>query len=238
MSILLNILGYKIDESFIEGFKKQRIVIIPHTSKLEVVILCIALFKTNNRKNICFCVTNKYMKIPILGNILSYFGAFSVIEGTGVTNSTIEFMKKHKNKSLIISPEGALSAKEWKKGFFYIAQGTSAPISVGGICFNRHIITCNINEEILITKTDEYNSRINEIKDDFINSGICPRFPGNSFPEVQLCWNANPSYLPIKNEFTFITSFITLLFYFKHNINDFDYIIFLFSFIFLSVYNK
>lgn len=207
--VVLSILGYKIEPSFSKAFKKQHIAIFPHTSYMESFIFCMALLATNNHMNISFCVAKEYMDYPILGNCLYYFGGFPTSKGMGITKSTIDFLLSNPTKSFAISPEGKLKAGEWNTGFFYIAKSTKIPIIIAGVDFNSHIIKCKLDKEIIIDSNDNFESRIEEIKSLFANSGIVPRFPNQSNPQIITNGKVNPSYLPLNRKILFSVILIT-----------------------------
>lgn len=209
--LLLKTFGFTVDPSMIECLKKQRIGIFPHTSKIEVCILSLVLWSTNNRGKICFAVAHKYMEIPILGHILAYFGGFPVINGTGVTKSTIKFLKENPDKSLAISPEGSLQPKEWKTGFFYIAKELQIPIVVFGIDFNTHVIKCCLDKEIMIQHTDDPKDKIPEIMEIFRETEITPLFPLNSYPIIKNSIWKTTSYIPLQGKIFLLLSLIIIL---------------------------
>lgn len=204
MSLILKLINYNIDKDFIEAFKTQRLVIFPHTTKMEAFLICMALWATGNRKNFCFCVAIEYMNIPILGSILSYFGAFPILKGTGMTETTIRYLKENKNKSIAISPEGSLSPKDWKKGFFYIAKGASIPISIGGVNFKTHTITCQL-DQYHIKEDDTYESKEVELKKAFAECGINPKFPSNSNPYIN--GSEETTYLSMRGKINILVLF-------------------------------
>lgn len=213
MNFLLWLMGYKNE---IYSLDKQYIIIFPHTTKLEAFIL-LCLLLCNKNIDICFYVANKYMKLPILGTLLKYFGAIDVKEGEGMVDSTVEYLKKHENKSLLISPEGSLSFKEWKSGFFHIARLTSIPIIIGGVDFHKHRIVCNKKHLIYIQKNDKYGDRVEEIKNIFSNSRIYPCHPEHSNPPIigtcgfnENIENVSTSYFPF-NTYLIFSIFIFYL---------------------------
>lgn len=199
--VTLSVLGYRIDNSFCEAFKKQRVIIFPHTSRCESILGCLALIATGNSHNVCFPVARQYMETPIIGNILQYFGGVKVVNGSGMTNSMIEYMKQNKHKLFVISPEGSLSAKEWKSGFFYIAKGINSPIYVGGIDFVNHVIKVNLDTEIEISQDDTYENKVEEIKNVFANCKIYPLYSGCSNPDVITPKEMKSHFIPLNRMF-------------------------------------
>lgn len=198
-SLLLSLLGYKIDSSFVEAFEKQKIAIFPHTSLCEVVIVCIALSATGMRKKFCFPVTYLYYDNIFCHFWLKFFGGFAVRNGTKTTERTIEYLKNNPDKCMAISPEGSISAKEWKKGFFYIAKETGIPIIIAGIDFSTHTIRC-IKEEYKITAEDDIKTKIPEIQKAFAESGIAPLYPEASNPRIIVPAGTKTSMLPLKGK--------------------------------------
>lgn len=203
--ILLDLLGYKVDETLIEGFSKQRICIFPHTSYFESMIVILAISAYDLRDNVCFACAHEYIDSWITGWLLKYFGGFAVKKGNNTTESIISFLKANPNKILAISPEGSLESKEWKNGFFYIAQSTGAPVVVWGVDFSTHIIRA-IPGDYYISKRDKPEDVIPKIKKIFSKSGIAPLYPENSNPKIILQKGTQTSMLPLRGRiFVFVT---------------------------------
>jgi len=199
--LLENVMGYTISPSFSQAFTKQRIGIYPHTSKFESFIVMLALLATNNQAHICFAVSDYYMNIPILGHLLASFGGIFVKKGHSTTAVITQYLKDHKHKCFAISPEGSLDAKEWKSGFFYIARETGIPIIVWGIDFDKHMVLCKLEKEIVIQAREEPTpARMREIKHMFSQSMICPLYPECSYPEIHFSEVAEPCYLPLNGK--------------------------------------
>lgn len=156
-SALLNILGYKVDSSFHWGLQKQRIGIFPHTSRCEVVLVCLALQKFDLRNRICFAVANQYIENPIIGPFLTFFGGFPVYQNNNTTRKTVEYLRENENKSLAISPEGRLIANEWRSGFYHIAKELKLPVIVCGVDF-LHIQFVQLKKNILYLKVKQKNN--------------------------------------------------------------------------------
>lgn len=207
---ILYLLGYTIDPSFEEGFSKQRIGIFPHTSLCESVLICLALIATGKEKNLCFPVAYQYIESPLHGWWLRYFGGFPVYAGTGIVKSISEYLILNPHKCFGISPEGSLSPKKWKKGFFYIAMNTGIPIIVCGIDFSTHTIKCILNEHY-IKNGDDPITVIPKIQDAFASSGIAPLYPENSNPRVIVPYGTKTSMFPIRGKI-FLASFGIALF--------------------------
>lgn len=193
-------MGYTIDPNFVEVFNKQRVGIFPHTTRMEAFLLALTMLATNTRGKVCFPVAYEYMETPLLGTGLKFFGGFPVYKGTGVTKSTIEFLKANPNLNLAISPEGALKPKEWQTGFFYIARELHLPIIVFGIDFEKHIIKVCLDEHILIGSEEKPDDRMADIKDMFSRCGIVPLFPENSLPKINGTEGKITSYLPLRGK--------------------------------------
>ena len=200
LEIVMFILGYKVDQSVYDAFKSQKVIIYSHTSRIECVILCLFLQLSGNRKNICFPVAQEYMETPILGICLEYFGAVKILKGTGMTSSLITYMKENPNKLLMISPEGSLSAKEWKSGFFYIAKELKIPIHIAGNDFVNHKLICNLNISLTPRSNDEFKDRISELHKMFAESKIYPLYPENSNPTVLMDPKMKPMMIPLNRK--------------------------------------
>lgn len=210
--ILLDLLGYKVDETLIEGFSKQRICIFPHTSYFESMIVILAISAYDLRDNVCFACAHEYIDSWITGWLLKYFGGFAVKKRNNTTESIISYMKANPNKVLAISPEGSLGPKEWKNGFFYIAQGTCAPIAIWGVDFSTHTIRA-IPGDYYISTANIPDEVVPKIKKIFSNSGIAPLYPENSNPKIILPKGTKTSMLPLRGRifvYVIVMSLISL----------------------------
>ena len=197
MSLLLQFIGYGIDEDTILRMRsKQKVVITVHSTKFDGFIACIlgVLFGDN----ICTAVTKNFMDHWILGPILSRFGCFSIksTDAGGklkTVDAICEHMMLHPTRSICISPEGSTSAREWKSGFYHVANTLKIPIVVGGVDYINHQIVLDKNEFI---PTGDYEKDLPLIKDIFRRSKVYPRFAKNSNPEILTasCLPA-PSYI-------------------------------------------
>lgn len=208
---IMYILGYKVDRSVYEAFKTQKVVIFPHTSRFEAFIGCMGFWLSGNRENICFPVAKNYMETPILGSCLAYFGAVKKVDKTGMVGIITKYMKENPNRVLMISPEGSLSPKEWKSGFFYIAQNLSIPIVVGGVDFVNHRLICNLDQSYKPEKEDKYEDKLPELQLMFAKSGIYPLRPEKSNPTVIMEQHMKPRIIPIQRIIVISTMAITVI---------------------------
>lgn len=208
-SCILYLLGYKIDPSIYNLFNKQKVGIFPHTSLCEAGILFLVMMATGMNKKICFAVTHEYMENRFTGFWLRMAGGFPVIKGTKMTEYIIEYLKQHPEKSLAISPEGALSPKEWKSGFFYIAKAVEAPIVTCGIDFSTHTIKVD-SKEYNIPSEATYDECVDNIKEMFSKSGIIPLYPENSNPRILMKSNIQTSMIPFERLVFIISSGLLL----------------------------
>lgn len=193
--MLLWLFGYKIDKSVIESLNSQKVIIFPHTSLFESFIAFLA-FSQIDRSNISFLVTSYYYDSKIVGPILRRFGGIRVGNSGGLVHDTIMYLKENKNKVLLLSPEGSLSSKEWRSGFYYIAKELQVPIVVGGIDFHTHTLKCNL-KDTFCNYEKSYEESLNDIKYTFSNSEIYPLYPEKSNPYINGSFNKRVSYLPM-----------------------------------------
>lgn len=198
-SSLLYMLGYKVDTSLVKVFSSQKIGIFPHTSRFESGIVCLALLSEGLEKRTCFAVAEEYIDAAHTGWWLKYFGGFAVRKGTGTTKTVSDYMKANPDKMFAISPEGSLSPKEWKRGFFWVAMATGAPIVIWGVDFTTHTIKAYPGE-FYVKDGDSPDTVIPKIQEAFANCGICPLYPEKSNPKILLPDNVKPSMLPLRGK--------------------------------------
>jgi len=137
---LLKYLGWKIEGSF-PNYKKMVIIAAPHTSAMDFINGWLALrhFGLNPK----FIIKKEFFVFPF-GYILKKLGAVPIQRGN-INNNMVEQMVKlfNENESfyLVITPEGTRKkTKNWKKGFYLIAQKANVPIIITKLDYGKKIL--------------------------------------------------------------------------------------------------
>jgi 1-acyl-sn-glycerol-3-phosphate acyltransferase len=130
-TFLLRLKGWRVTHGMPEGVPKAVIIMAPHTSNWDFVIGRLGFVSQGVKVNIM--IKKESFFFP-LGIVLRWLGAIPVDRGFSV--KTIKQITDMMNQSdeffLIITPEGTRKlVKNWKKGFYFIAEHAKVPIIMG-----------------------------------------------------------------------------------------------------------
>jgi len=121
---------------------KYIICLAPHTSNWDFVIGQLYNGATMLHSN--FMMKKEWFFWP-LGILFRRLGGIPVVrqKHTRMTDAMVQAAREAKKFHLCITPEGTRSrVEEWKKGFYYIAQGAGIPILLYGLDYERKLIQC------------------------------------------------------------------------------------------------
>ena len=133
---LVKLMGWRI--SF-NGLPSQQGVIIgyPHTSNWDFVVVMPVKWAVG--LPVQFFAKDSLFRIPVFGSWLKSLGGMAIDRSSsrGVVGEMVNTLQQHKKDDRYfwvgLSPEGTrkragIPVKEWKTGFYYIAQGAQVPI--------------------------------------------------------------------------------------------------------------
>ena len=182
--LILQLAGYKIIDTTpkgVQNYQKAVMIAAPHTSNWDYVYTMAALYALD--------VPIKYLgkaslfKFP-LGILIKKLGGIPVKREQ--KNNMVNDMAKMINESieqmiLIIPAEGTRSySKEWKSGFYHIAQTAGVPIILGFLDFAKKEV--GFLDEF--NPTGNYEKDLKIIQKKYV--GITPKFPElNSLKNVK-----------------------------------------------------
>lgn len=182
--LILQLAGYKIIDTTpkgVQNYQKAVMIAAPHTSNWDYVYTMAALYALD--------VPIKYLgkaslfKFP-LGFLIKKLGGVPVKREQ--KNNMVNDMAKMIDDSieqiiLIIPAEGTRSySKEWKSGFYHIAQTAGVPIILGFLDFGKKEVGF-LNE---FNPTGNYENDLKIIQKKYV--GITPRYPElNSLKDVK-----------------------------------------------------
>ncbi len=182
--LILQLAGYKIIDTTpkgVQNYQKAVMIAAPHTSNWDYVYTMAALYALD--------VPIKYLgkaslfKFP-LGFLIKKLGGVPVKREQ--KNNMVNDMAKMINDSieqiiLIIPAEGTRSySKEWKSGFYHIAQTAGVPIILGFLDFGKKEVGF-LNE---FNPTGNYENDLKIIRKKYV--GITPKYPElNSLKDVK-----------------------------------------------------
>jgi 1-acyl-sn-glycerol-3-phosphate acyltransferase len=149
------------------------IIVAPHTSNWDFPVGLWVLFALGFRGS--FLAKHSLFKWP-LGPLLKWLGGIPIDRGVHkmrVRGISDAFLKSEK-MILVITPEGTRKyVKEWKSGFYYIADGAKVPIVP--VAFDYAIKEVRIGAPFRTTGNREAD--IEELKNFF--RGVKARIPAN-----------------------------------------------------------
>jgi 1-acyl-sn-glycerol-3-phosphate acyltransferase len=135
-ALILKLSGWKLVMNVPKDVRSFVFIGAPHTSNHDFVPAMAMAYVTH--LNARFVIKQEWLRFP-LNLFFAPLGAIGLdrkaIEASGTANTTeamAAFFKQHKDLVLMISPEGTRSPrKNWKTGFYYIAQKARVPIALG-----------------------------------------------------------------------------------------------------------
>lgn len=137
---LMSLFGWRI-EADIPNRPKIVLVGAPHTSNWDFVLTMGTLFALNVK--IFWMGKKSLFKWPF-GGIMEWLGGVPVDraqKGRGVVEQTIEAFNSHDKFVIAIMPEASRSqVREWKTGFYHIAQGADVPIVLVRFDYGRKVM--------------------------------------------------------------------------------------------------
>ncbi|MBN2746344.1 MAG: 1-acyl-sn-glycerol-3-phosphate acyltransferase [Bacteroidales bacterium] len=158
--LILSLAGWNVVGTFPEGIKKAVVIAAPHTSNWDIIIGFLAYRALGIKAK--FLVKKEIFFFP-LGLLLRAIGGIAIDRspGNSTVNQVIEQMTSAKHFILTIAPEGTRSpVKEWKSGFWRIAQTTKVPLFLGKIDYKTK--TVGLIKEFEITS--DFETDITEIQ--------------------------------------------------------------------------
>jgi 1-acyl-sn-glycerol-3-phosphate acyltransferase len=120
--------------------KRCVLIAAPHTSNWDFLYARCALYIL--RIKVKFLIKNDYFFFP-LGGILRAMGAIPVDRSKAKGNKVqalIDLFDQHKELVTMIPAEGTRSlVKEFRKGFYHVANGAKVPIALGYLDYKKKI---------------------------------------------------------------------------------------------------
>lgn len=136
---LLRFWGWKIEGEF-PNVPKAVMVAAPHTSNWDGAITLSVVLAM--RLSMHWMGKDSMFRFPF-GRLLLWMGGIPVdrSSGRGLVQTTVDKFAQNAQYLVLISPEGTRSAtREWKTGFYKIAQAAKVPILLAYIDFGRKIV--------------------------------------------------------------------------------------------------
>jgi 1-acyl-sn-glycerol-3-phosphate acyltransferase len=137
--LMLRVLGWKLEGEF-PNVPKAVMVAAPHTSNWDGAITLAVVLTMS--LHLHWMGKDSMFRWPFR-RLLLWMGGIPVNRklGGGLVQTTIDKFAEHASYLVLISPEGTRSAtREWKTGFYKIAQGAGIPIVLCYIDFSRKVV--------------------------------------------------------------------------------------------------
>ena len=172
--LLLRIMGWKIDNDIPSNIKKAVIIVAPHSSLWDTVIGKLGFWHMEVDSKI---LIKKEAFLWPFGLLLRSIGGIPVnrVKSGKLTSVVARMFDEHESLFITLTPEGTRTlVKEWKLGFYYIAQSANVPIVLGVLDYKNK--TGGMKK--LFYPTGNMQNHISEIK--AIYRGIEGKHPQRS----------------------------------------------------------
>lgn len=129
--IILKIWGWKLNGIIPPGVDKCVVIAAPHTSNLDFFIGRLAYFAIGVK--IKFLIKKEVFTFPF-GKIIKAWGGIAVDRGkkNNIVNQVVDYFNESESLYVLVTPEGTRKlSKQWKKGFYLIAEKAKVPIAFG-----------------------------------------------------------------------------------------------------------
>jgi 1-acyl-sn-glycerol-3-phosphate acyltransferase len=135
---ILKLFGWRTSSILPEGVTKAVLIVAPHTSYWDFVIGRLTFGASKLKVRVL--IKEESFFFPI-GIFLKWLGGVPVARGNAKNNmvdKAVEYLATHDNLALVITPEGSRKlVRQWKKGFYLIAEKAKVPILLGYIDYGR-----------------------------------------------------------------------------------------------------
>lgn len=138
-SFILKLFGWKMTGSLPAEVKKCIVIMAPHTSMWDFVFGFLGFMSLGYRSR--YLIKREMFSFP-LGILLKALGAIPVNRQSAakLVIQVGELIKKHDDLILTITPEGTRNlVKNWKKGYYFIAQHSEIPVYFGFLDYKKKL---------------------------------------------------------------------------------------------------
>jgi 1-acyl-sn-glycerol-3-phosphate acyltransferase len=129
--LMLRLMGWTITSVIPPGTRKCIIAVAPHTSYWDFVIGRLAYWVLGVKAS--FLIKKEAFRFPFK-HLLLHMGGLPVDRGRSskMVDQVVEQFNKSESLFIVITPEGTRKpVRQWKKGFYYIANRAQVPIALG-----------------------------------------------------------------------------------------------------------
>jgi 1-acyl-sn-glycerol-3-phosphate acyltransferase len=169
--LMLRLMGWKINSVIPPGTKKCIIAVAPHTSYWDFVIGRLAYWVLGVKAS--FLIKKEAFRFPFK-RLLLHMGGLSVDRGRSskMVDQVVEKFKNSESLFVVITPEGTRKpVRQWKKGFYYIANQAQVPIALGYLDYAKK--EGGVGK--VIFPNGDMDNQMKEIREFY--RGITPKYP-------------------------------------------------------------
>ncbi|SFC53006.1 1-acyl-sn-glycerol-3-phosphate acyltransferases [Flexibacter flexilis DSM 6793] len=163
--------GWKTGQRVPKDLKKMVLIAAPHTSNWDLPIALSALYIMDVRVN--FLIKKEWLKPP-MGWLIKALGGIGVDRSkrTNMVEAMVQTFKEAERMIMIIPPEGTRGyVKEWKSGFYHVAQQAGVPVIMGYLDYKKKV--AGVSDPFYTT--GNYEADLKQIQDFY--RGITPKYP-------------------------------------------------------------
>lgn len=131
--VALKLTGWRVEGEFPKNIDKAMIIAAPHTSNWDMPFSLMMAFKL--QLPVYWLGKDSIFKFPF-GPLMRWMGGIAVTRSrsTNMVDSIVQRYQQEDKLLIMMAPEGTRSkVKEWKSGFYYMANGAQVPIILGFI---------------------------------------------------------------------------------------------------------
>ena len=117
--------------------KKYVLVAAPHTSNWDFPVGLMVCFALRLK---VYWMGKASLFPPVLGSVMRWLGGIPVNreKAGNLVQATVDAYQRNERLIVVVPPEGTRSrVRQWKTGFYYIAQGAGVPIALGYLDFRK-----------------------------------------------------------------------------------------------------
>ena len=137
--LMLKLFGWKVIINMPADTKKCVVMMAPHTSNWDFLIGWFGYMSIGVDSR--YLVKKEAFAFPFAG-ILKFIGAIPVDRkaSTNIVIQVGDMFKKNDSLFITITPEGTRSLnRNWKRGFYYIAEHANVPIAFGFLDYKKKV---------------------------------------------------------------------------------------------------
>jgi 1-acyl-sn-glycerol-3-phosphate acyltransferase len=116
---------------------KYVLIAAPHTSNWDFPVGLMVVFALRLK---VYWMGKASLFPPVLGSVMRWLGGIPVNreKAGNLVQATVDAYQSNERLVVVVPPEGTRSrVRQWKTGFYYIAQGAGVPIAFGYLDFRK-----------------------------------------------------------------------------------------------------